>query len=236
MQDRPTYTELLDAVRRFLETDVVPALEGTKKFHARVAANVLSIAMRERDLEARHLAAEWQRLDALLGAEPMPAEADAAKAAIAARTERLCARIRDGDADHGPFRSTVLAHVRQTVIEKLAVDNPKLLGRSSEAGFGFASVLMALLIAAALYFGYFKMQDTSGGRGTRITAIDASRDVACRSNRQTIERSIVMWKVNHDDEAPSLDGLARDGIGVPSCPEGGTYSLAGATVHFSKHR
>lgn len=104
----------------------------------------------------------------------------------------------------------------------------------SEAGFGFAGVLMAMLIAAALYFGYFKMQDTSGGQGTRITAIDVSRDVACRSNRQTIERALVMWAVNHDGE-PSLGALESDGIGVPSCPEGGAYSLAGKVVSCSKH-
>jgi hypothetical protein len=47
MQDRPTREELIDAVRDFLETDVVPALEGTLKFHARVAANVLGIVGRE---------------------------------------------------------------------------------------------------------------------------------------------------------------------------------------------
>jgi hypothetical protein len=94
---------------------------------------------------------------------------------------------------------------------------------------------MAMLIAAALYFGYFKMQDTGSGRGTRITAIDASRDVACRSNRQTIERALVMWTVDHD-EAPSLDGLERSGIGVPSCPEGGSYALSGKTVSCSKHQ
>jgi hypothetical protein len=107
---------------------------------------------------------------------------------------------------------------------------------SREAGFGFASVLMALLIAAALYVGYFKMQSAGSGSGTRIAALDASRDVACRSNRQTIERALVMWSASHDDGTPSLEGLARDGIGVPSCPEGGTYTLAGNTVHCSKHR
>ena len=127
MQDRPTYNELLDAVRSFLESDVVPALEGTKKFHARVAANVLAIVMRERELEAAHLTDEWQRLDTLLGAEPMPSSLDAAKDALNARTERLCERIRGGDADADPFRGAVLAHVRQTVIEKLAIDNPKLV-------------------------------------------------------------------------------------------------------------
>lgn len=129
MQDRPTYVELLDAVRRFLETDAVPALEGTKKFHARVAANVLAIVTRELALEGEHLEREWQRLDALLGAEPRPAGAANAKRALGARTERLCERIRQGEADAGPFRRAVLDHVRQTVTEKLTIDNPKLLAR-----------------------------------------------------------------------------------------------------------
>jgi hypothetical protein len=126
MQDRPTASELLDAVRRFLESDAVPALEGTKKFHARVAANVLAIVLRERELELPHLTAEWQRLDTLLGSEPMPAAVDAAKTAMTVRTAQLCERIRNGDADTGPFRRAVLDHARRTVIEKLAVDNPKL--------------------------------------------------------------------------------------------------------------
>src|SRR5947208_3263750 len=47
MQDRPDVRELLDAVRGFLEEDVVPALEGPRQFHARVAANVLAIVGRE---------------------------------------------------------------------------------------------------------------------------------------------------------------------------------------------
>jgi hypothetical protein len=241
MQDRPTSSELLDAVRRFLESDAVPALDGTKKFHARVAANVLAIVLRERELELPHVTAEWQRLDTLVGVEPMPASLDVVKTALTSRTERLCERIRNGEADYGSFRRAVLDHARQTVIEKLAIDNPKLVAdrpsRSPrDAGFGFVSVLMALLIAAALYFGYFKMQDTRSGSGTRITALDASRDVACRSNRQTIERALVMWSASHDEGTPSLESLARDGIGVPSCPEGGTYTLAGSTVHCSKHR
>jgi hypothetical protein len=131
MQDRPTAAELLEAVRHFLETDAIPALDGTKKFHARVAANVLAIVMRERDLESVHLTNEWQRLDTLLGSEPMPVAPDALTAALARRSERLCERIRDGEADAGPFRQAVLDHARQTVLEKLAIDNPKLIASGS---------------------------------------------------------------------------------------------------------
>jgi len=131
MQDRPTIAELLDAVRGFLEADAIDALEGTAKFHARVAANVLAIAARELALEGEQLAAEWQRLDALVGAVPMPADVAAQRQGVRDRTEVLCERIRRGDGDDGPFRAAVLAHVRATVCEKLAVANPKLLAAES---------------------------------------------------------------------------------------------------------
>src|SRR5262245_34861357 len=133
MQDRPTVAELLDAVRGFLERDAIEALEGTAKFHARVAANVLAIALRELELEPAQLAAEWQRLDALLGSEPAPTELGALRESVRTRTEALCERIRRGDADDGAFREAVFSHVRATVREKLAIANPKLLA-SEDAG------------------------------------------------------------------------------------------------------
>jgi hypothetical protein len=127
MQDRPTASELLDAVRGFVERDVIPALDGTTKFHARVAANVLAIVARELALEDAHVVAEWQRLDALLDPAPLPADPAQRRIALRDRTEALCARIRDGAADAGPFRDAVLAHLAATVREKLAIANPKLL-------------------------------------------------------------------------------------------------------------
>jgi aminoglycoside phosphotransferase (APT) family kinase protein len=47
---RPTASELLDAVRGFLTDQVMPATTGQLAFHARVAANVLAIGAREREL------------------------------------------------------------------------------------------------------------------------------------------------------------------------------------------
>jgi aminoglycoside phosphotransferase (APT) family kinase protein len=47
---RPTASELLDAVRGFLTDQVMPGTGGQLAFHARVAANVLTIISRELDL------------------------------------------------------------------------------------------------------------------------------------------------------------------------------------------
>jgi hypothetical protein len=127
MQDRPSAVELLDAVRAFIEKDVITALDGTAKFHARVAANVLAIVVREIGLAPAQFEAEWTRLDALLGPAPRPADTALLAIELGARTEALCTRIRGGAADAGPFRQATLAHVRATVVEKLAVTNPKLL-------------------------------------------------------------------------------------------------------------
>ena len=127
MQDRPSFRELLEAVEQFLEKDVVPAMSGPKQFHARVAANVMRILGRELELGPGFTKAEWQRLDALLGAEPMPEEADAVAEGILRRTRTLCQQIRDGEADDDPRRREVMAHVRRTVEEKLAIAKPEML-------------------------------------------------------------------------------------------------------------
>jgi hypothetical protein len=43
----PTARELVEAVREFLEADVLTATEGRTRFHARVAVNVLGMVERE---------------------------------------------------------------------------------------------------------------------------------------------------------------------------------------------
>lgn len=134
MQDRPSAAELLEAIQHFLEADVVPNLDGTKKFHARVAANVLSILRRELASEDEQLAYEWQSLGALLGtSDPAPTDRAQLRSQLRKRTRTLCERIRAGDADQGDWRDAVLRHVRRTVEDKLTVANPKYLAGSRDA-------------------------------------------------------------------------------------------------------
>ncbi|OGP87086.1 MAG: hypothetical protein A2Y95_00150 [Deltaproteobacteria bacterium RBG_13_65_10] len=124
MQDRPTAHELLDAVRRFLEDEVVPHAEGQRAFLARVAANAVRIVAREMALEDEHLVREWEGLDALLGPQPIPEAREARRLALARRSAVLCERIHAGEADTDPWRSQVLAHVQKTLRDKLAVSEP----------------------------------------------------------------------------------------------------------------
>jgi hypothetical protein len=133
VQDRPTALELLDVVREFLELEVVPALDGRRRFHARVAANVLVIVGRELAAEETTLAAEWTRLTDLLArdATPPPGGREALRAGVRQANAMLVDRIRRGDADAGPFAAATRAHVRRTVEEKLAVAHPR--PRSSAA-------------------------------------------------------------------------------------------------------
>ncbi|MCH8007377.1 MAG: hypothetical protein IIC91_00780 [Chloroflexi bacterium] len=124
MQDRPNYDELLAAVERFLDDEVVAKGEGAQRFHGRVAANVIRIVRRELEHEEAQLASEWESLDTLLGEAPRPRDRAALRLVLAQRNEELSERIRSGDADGGDFRDAVLAHVRETIRDKLAVTNP----------------------------------------------------------------------------------------------------------------
>jgi hypothetical protein len=125
VNDRPDAGELLRAVERFLESDVVPALDGVHRFHARVAANVVAIVARELETEELHLRSEWEGLCRLLDdASPLPEMRSAQRAGLSRRNEELVRRIRAGAADQGPWREAVLSHLERVVSQKLDVSHP----------------------------------------------------------------------------------------------------------------
>ncbi len=104
--DAPDARQLIEAVREWLEADVLEATEGRLRFHARVAINVLGIVEREIELG--------------------PAQADAHRERLArfgaADDGELAAAIRRGDLDD---RLDELRDVlRATTADKLAVANP----------------------------------------------------------------------------------------------------------------
>ena len=116
MYDPPSTTELVTAVREFLEQQAMRELEGRTAFHARVAANALAIVARQLELGPQAEAAERARLVELLGRDET----------LDALNRELCRRIRRGDLDHSS--PALVEHLRATTLDKLAVDQPKYSG------------------------------------------------------------------------------------------------------------
>jgi hypothetical protein len=124
VQDRPTAPELLDAVREFIATELLPTVHDPRlRFRTLVAANLLDLVNRELALEPALLRAEWEGLGTLLGdAGPPPAEVGELAAGVAARNAALCRLIR-GDGAPAGTAAAQLAAVRG----KLEVANPRYL-------------------------------------------------------------------------------------------------------------
>jgi hypothetical protein len=124
MHDRPTAAELIDAARHFLEAELLPALSDPRlRFQGLVAANVLAIAGRELAGEEEALRREW----ALLGEGTSPAGLGELRAAVRAANVRLCECVRAGELDEpGAFRA-LAARLREAVVAKLQVANPRYL-------------------------------------------------------------------------------------------------------------
>jgi len=131
MQDRPSAIELIRGIYNFLEKDLIPVLQEPLRFHTRVAANLLKIIEREQENETRHLFNEAERLSKLLSKLPPSANSpEGLRAEILKLNEELCARIRNGDADQDPRRREVKDHIRQTLIEKLEIANPRMITKA----------------------------------------------------------------------------------------------------------
>jgi Domain of unknown function (DUF6285) len=129
MNDRPTAAELIDAVRHYLEAELLPTLtDARQRFQALVAANVLAVAGRELAGEEEQLRQEWDLLTALLGAGgPRPEGLTALRQAVRLANARLCERIRAGDFGAPARFRAVSATVRELVVRKLEVANPRYL-------------------------------------------------------------------------------------------------------------
>jgi hypothetical protein len=105
----PSAAALVEAVREFLERDVLDATDGRVKFHTRVAINVLGMVERELQLGAAQAEAHAAGLQAL----GVASEAD------------LAAAIRSGSLDDRT--DDVVNVLRESVRAKLEVANPRYL-------------------------------------------------------------------------------------------------------------
>jgi hypothetical protein len=113
----PDAAILLKAAIRYLEEELMPTLEGYHRFKTRVTVNVLSTLRRELELRGAQAESERTRLAAILGHD----------SDLEVLSAELAERIRAGaiSLDHPALR----AHVRQSLADALAINNPKWLTR-----------------------------------------------------------------------------------------------------------
>ena len=120
MQDRPTARELLVAIARLLDDEVLAATTGPLRHRARVAANLCRIVEREFALGAEQQSGEAELLRELLGEVDLAAKPDAAKSETL--NARLVERIRGEVAPD--FERRAREVVLEIVRAKLAIAKP----------------------------------------------------------------------------------------------------------------
>ena len=122
MQDEPTPVELTKAVADFLRHDIAPMISGHNAFKLRVAINMLDLVTRQLTLEEGSDDAESARLAQLLGMRGLLVELNRA----------LAGKIADGELDLQT--PGLAAHLWQTTMDKLAVDQPNYAAYKRELG------------------------------------------------------------------------------------------------------
>ncbi len=128
MQDRPTAAELLEVAAKFLESEVVPAMTGSRRFQVLVAANVMRIVTREMHHEEAHLGEEVSALAELLERpRPAPGTFEELRRSAQSLNQELCERIRAGEFDSERARARTVEVLRRVVLNKLVIANPRYL-------------------------------------------------------------------------------------------------------------
>ncbi|MEM7098240.1 MAG: phosphotransferase family protein [Pseudomonadota bacterium] len=113
--DMPRISELLESVRNFLHGDVMEATHGRNNFLSRVAGNSLDIVLRDQALGGKGRALELERLQSILG----PGN-------LTQLRWKLVHGLRDGSIDLDNV--SVQNHLRDTVVNQVAIDQPKYSG------------------------------------------------------------------------------------------------------------
>ena len=121
MHDQPSVSELVLAVKNFIDETAAPNLQGHAAFHARVASNALATVLRDLEQRASNEIEETKRLNQLLN---MPEETDLKKL-----NESLSNKIKSSELTiDTPGR---LEHLKVTTIAQVEIDQPRYSGLKS---------------------------------------------------------------------------------------------------------
>lgn len=118
MHDQPSVSELVQAVKSFIDETAGPNLTGHAAFHARVASNALATVLRDLEHRPANEAAEVARLISLLDASRSDD--------LASLNARLSEKIRSGELTSET--PGLLEHLKATTIAQVEIDQPRYSG------------------------------------------------------------------------------------------------------------
>jgi len=118
MHDQPSVSELIEAVKSFIDDTAAPNLKGHAAFHARVASNALATVLR--DLEQRPSAETQERtgLTTLLETDD--------NQSIDQLNRELSARIQSGEMTIET--PGLIEHLKRTTMAQVEIDQPRYSG------------------------------------------------------------------------------------------------------------
>ena len=117
-QSYPDIKTLLTTAIRYMETELMPSLDGYHRFKVRVTVNVLNTIKRELEMRGEQAKLEHERLVAILGHDGDDVEK---------LSRELADRIRAGEFSLDDER--LRTHIKQSLADALALANPKWLTR-----------------------------------------------------------------------------------------------------------
>lgn len=137
MTDVSTPEGLLEIAVDAMRRDILPALDGDRRFTGLMIANAMSIAQRQcaasRDGEepaVTEFRADIERRLSGSASESAPSGTDADPASVATLLHELANAIRSGTADPGrPLHEPLHAYLVDQVHRELQVVNPRYLAR-----------------------------------------------------------------------------------------------------------
>jgi hypothetical protein len=128
MNNLPQGADLLAIARETLLSELRPLLDEHGRYTAAMIANAMAIAAREAAVGEAPALAALTRLDRLHGTPQRALHGAALHAALDSHEQRLGADIRAGVYDDSDERQrALLDHLRESVLAKLRISNPKSL-------------------------------------------------------------------------------------------------------------
>ena len=129
MFDNPNGQSLLDVARETLETEIIPHLEGERKYAALMIASAMSIAGREIGAEHEPIRKILDAFAELYGQDNVSRSGTIGPERVRSLNDHLAQEIREGEYDDD-MMGAVYDVLTEQCVQRLALSNPRFLEAS----------------------------------------------------------------------------------------------------------